>query len=342
MNKLNYNEIKALQSKGFFTVDENVRTMDGGVAGLTSGNNFIPAGLLTNLSPDMVKVITRKRTADSLVGPKKKVLDWAQNDVVIPVLEQLGEAQAYSDYGTPSAVGVNPTFVNAGHYRYFTKIQVGALESEQLSLARIAAEAEKTAAALEVLAIQDNNISIFGLASVPEGAAYPVRGLLNTDTLPAYEAMTTTGTTATFATIYEDVQSMISEIIVASNGHIDPTSKFVLAIPSGRSTWLGLVNDFGRSVLEILKINYPNLEIVLSPELAGAYTGGLDAVYMRAEAAGLGNVADTAVQGFSEFARASAVEVKALVKEQVLSAGTVGAIVYRPYLFARRYLNTGA
>ncbi len=325
----------ALNEKGLF----NIRTTDGGISGVTAANNVLPAGILTNISPDMVRVITRKRTADMVVGDRKKLLNWEQNDALIPLLEQLGETQPYSDYESAPTTAINPDFIYAGHYRFSSKVQVGDLESRQLALARVSAQAEKTAAALETLAIEFNNIAFFGLPSQPDGAKYPVYGILNNPSLPAYKAATSTTAAATFDTVYADIQSMITDVLVSARGHADPSSRMYLAIANSRAAWLGLVNQYGKSVKEVVKENYPNLEWILSPEFVGAYTGDLDVMYLRVESDGLANVKDSAVLGFSELALSSATEVYANHTEQVVSSGSVGAIVYRPYMFARRYFT---
>lgn len=333
---LNSYEIRALQEKGYFTVDNGIKTMDGGLSGLTPSNSAIPAGLLTTITPEIVKVITRKRTADDLVGAKRKVIDWATEDLIIPVLEHLGEAESYSDYGRPAAVSLNPSYVRAGHKRFSTEFIVGDLESEQLAKTKISAESEKAAACLETLAIKQNNIAIFGTPQ-PEGSAYAVYGLLNNPDLPPYTQTTTTTATATFDTFYADIQAMITKVLSSGKGYVDTDSQMVMAISPNRANLLGMVNQFGRSIREVVKENYPNLKWVLSPELQGAYTGNLDTIYLRVDVENLAGVSETAIQGFSEFGRTSPQYQDGNARIQIVSAGSTGAIVYRPYLYARMY-----
>lgn len=330
---LEASEIRYLQEKGIF----KSQTMDGGIAPLTSPNAVLPAGILTQISTDLVRIITRKRTADLVIGTRKKVLDWEDNDALIPIIEPLGEAQPYSDFGNPPATSLNPSFAQAGHYRFSSTVQVGNLEQQQLSRAKISAQSEKMAAALETLAIEFNNIAFFGLPNLPTGAKYPVQGILNNDNLPAYQAATTTQATATFDTVYADVRDIVAEVITNSKGHVQANSKMYLIVSNAMATLNTLLNQWGKSVKEVVKENYPNLEWVYSSELDGAYTGGLNVMYLRVEDGDLANVRDSAIIGFSELALSSAVDVSANFTEQVISSGTVGTIVYRPYMFARRY-----
>ena len=158
--------IAELNKKGVFNSAKE--TMDGGIAGMTPSNIVMPAGIATKITADLVRIITRKRTADEIIGSRKKLGNFEQENLLIRNLEQLGETKPYTDKDNAPVVSLNLGFISAGHYRFSTKAQPGALESAQMALANISNEAEQYAAALETLAIEFNNTAFYGSTKVTE------------------------------------------------------------------------------------------------------------------------------------------------------------------------------
>lgn len=347
MNKsiITQDELKQYQHAGLFNV---MKTMDGGFGGLTTPNVNMPAGILTKISPYIVSIITRKRTADEVIGRRMKVLDWEQEDLLMPIVEQKGETVNYSDFGNPPAASMNPTYIYAGHKRISIDVVNGRLKNAQLAQSRINGEAYNMGTALEKLAISFNNIAFDGVPGIPDGSKYPIYGILNNPDLPAYQAADTTTANANFETFYKDVVNLINDVIAQAQGHVSTDSRMVLALSNRRANLLSLLNQIGnKTVKAAVAESYPNLKWVLSPELDGAYTGGLDVMYLRAESLdetrvkeeGLqaDTLVDSAILGFSEIAIAGAIETHSNYTSQTMSSGTVGTIVPRPYMFARKY-----
>ena len=287
-----------LNRKGIFNTAK-VQVMDGGPAGITPSNVYMPAGILTKISADLVRIITRKRTADEIIGNRKKLGMWEQNDILTRNLEQLGETKPYTDKDNAPTVSLNPQFIYAGHYRFSVKAQPGDLESAQMALANISNEAEMYAAALETLAIEFNNTAFFG--TTKQAGAYPVYGFLNNPSLDAYKTASST-------------------------------------IANARAMNFSVVNQYGQTVEEVLKKTFHNLKIVNSPELDAAYNDN-DVMVCRIENTEAANVAETAVLGFSEIALASPVVRYETFTSQKFSSGSFGTIVYKPYMIARSYFT---
>lgn len=338
-------ELKQYQAAGIFN---GIKTMDGGFGGLTTPNVNMPAGILTELSPYIVSVITRKRTADEVIGRRMKLLDFEQQDFLMPMVEGKGETVDYSDVGNAPIVGMNPTYIYTGHKRFSINVVNGSLKNAQLAQARINGEAYNMSTGLERLAITFNDIAFTGVPGIPEGSKYPIYGVLNNPDLPAYRATETTTADATFEKFYKDVVGLIEEVISRAQGHVSPNSKMVLAISNRRNGLLSLINQIGnKSIKAAIAESYPNLTWVLAPELDGAYTGGLDVMYLRAESLeetavkeqGLetDSLVDSSILGFSELARAGAVEVHSNYTLQTISSGSLGTIISRPFMFGRRY-----
>lgn len=323
--------INELNRKGIFN---SIKTQDGGPAGITPSNVFMPAGILTKISADLVKVVTRKRTADEIIGNRKKLGMWEQNDVLVRNLEQLGETKPYTDKDNAPVVSLNPQFIYAGHYRFSVKAQPGDLESAQMALANISNEAEQYAAALETLAIEFNNTAFFG--SNKADGAYKVYGILNNPSLDAYKTASSTTANTTFETFFKDVRDLIQDVISKARGHASSDSNITIGIANSRALNFSLVNQYGQTVEEVLKKTFHNLKIVNSPELDKAYNEQ-DVMICRFENPDVANVAETAVLGFSEIALASPVVRYETYTSQKFSAGSFGTIVYKPYMIARSY-----
>ncbi len=325
------NILAILNNKGIFNT---MKVMDGGIAGLTASNVFMPAGILTKISTDLVRIITRKRTADEIIGNRKKLGSWAQDDVLTRNIEHLGETQPYTDKDNAPVTSLNLDMIYAGHYRFSVKAQPGALESQQMALANISNEAEMYAAALETLAIEFNNIAFFGTSK--QAGMYPVYGILNNPALDAYKTASSTVATTTFETMFKDVRDLIQEVISKAKGWASAESQIVIGIANNRAMNFSVVNQFGQTVEEVLKKTFKNLKIVNSPELDKAYNGQ-DVMICRFENTEAANVSETAVLGFSEIALASPVVQYETFTSQKFSSGSFGTIIYKPYMISRSF-----
>lgn len=324
-----------LNRKGIFNTAK-VQVMDGGPAGITPSNVYMPAGILTKISADLVRIITRKRTADEIIGNRKKLGMWEQNDILTRNLEQLGETKPYTDKDNAPTVSLNPQFIYAGHYRFSVKAQPGDLESAQMALANISNEAEMYAAALETLAIEFNNTAFFG--TTKQSGAYPVYGLLNNPSLDAYKTASSTIANTTFDTFFKDVRDLIQDVITKARGWASTDSNITIGIANARAMNFSVVNQYGQTVEKVLKKTFHNLKIVNSPELDAAYNSN-DVMICRVENTEAANVAETAVLGFSEIALASPVVRYETYSSQKFSSGSFGTIVYKPYMIARSYFT---
>lgn len=324
--------IAELNKKGVFNSAKE--TMDGGISGMTPSNIVMPAGIATKITADLVRIITRKRTADEIIGSRKKLGNFEQENLLVRNLEQLGETKPYTDKDNTPVVSLNLGFISAGHYRFSTKAQPGVLESAQMALANISNEAEQYAAALETLAIEFNNTAFYGSTKVT--GSYPVYGILDNPSLAPYKTATSTTADTTFKTFFADVRALIGDVITKAKGWATPDSTIVIGIANSRAMNFSLVNEFGQTVEEVLKKTFKNLKIVNSPELDKAYNGQ-DVMICRFENTEAANVAETAVLGFSELAMASRIVQYETFSSQKFSSGSFGTLVYKPYMISRSF-----
>lgn len=348
MARISDSQLYKLNKKGVFNLitdggiayrGMNGRFADGGMDLMTPTNNTFPAGLLTNISPKIVEIILKKRTAEVVMGGKEKLLEWQQNDIIVPVVERAGETQAYTDFDNAPTSGTNATFVKRGHYRFSSGVKVGRLASMQMSEARISLENSNLDASLEALAIQFNNIGFNGYKD--PALTYPIYGILNDPDLAEYkEAGFANDGSATFQQVYDEIRSAIQELIIQSGNHLDLNSPFRVCMANSIFMTITSINALGTTpVMDALKLVIPNITFEMIPEFEKAYSGTNDVIYIIGEN-NVGGVSVTGDLGFSELALASNTVAYENHTSQTISSGTCGAVFYKPYNVVRRYIPT--
>lgn len=339
------NQILELNKKGVFNIIAgdaysshiSARVTDGGLGTLTTPNATMPAGILTNISPNMVEIVLKKRTAEIVAGGKQKLLNWQQNDIIVPIVEKAGETAGYTDYDNAPVSGTNATFARRGHYRFSASVKIGRLQSMQMSEARISLEQSNLDAALEALAIKFNTIAFEGWKS-PD-LTYPIYGILNDPGLSAYkEAGFAADGSATFEQVYNEVRAAIQELIVQSGNHLDLNSPYRLCMANSIFMTMTSINALGTTpVIDALRMIIPNLTVEMIPEFEKAYNKTNDVFYIIGEN-NIGGVQNTCDLGFSELALASSAVAYENHTSQVFSSGSVGSVFYKPYNVVRRYV----
>ena len=313
MTKIKDKQLLDINKKGVFNIVNTdsvtgvskvlMRVNDGGLDLQTPTNVAMPAGLLTNISPNMVEIILKKRTAEVVMGGKQKLLDWHQNDIIVPIVEKAGETAGYEDYGNAPTAGTNATFARRGHYRFSSGVKIGRLQSMQMSEARVSLEQSNMDAALEALAIKFNKIAFEGWQDA--ALTFPITGILNDHT---------------------------------SGNHLDLNSPFRLCMANSIFMTMTSINALGTTpVIDALRLSIPNLTVEMIPEFANAYNNTNDVMYIIGEN-NVGGVNMTGDLGFSELALASNTVAYENYTSQVYSSGSVGAVFYKPYNVVRRYV----
>lgn len=350
MPKIQDTQLLKLNQKGVFNIMTNNeyghpsighRVTDGGLSTLTTPNATMPAGLLTNISPNMVEIVLKKRTAEIVMGGKLKLIDWPQNDIIVPIVEKAGETSGYTDFDNAPISGTNATFARRGHYRFSAGVKVGRLQSMQMSEARISLEQSNLDAAIEALAIKFNTIGFNGWKD--PNLTYPIVGILNDPGLPEYkEAGFASDGSATFQQVYDEIRSAIQELIVQSGNHLDLNSPYRVCMANSIFMSMTSINALGTTpVVDALRMVIPNLTFEMIPEFEKAYNNTNDVIYIIGEN-NIGGVKATGDLGFSELALASDTVVYENHTSQTFSSGSVGAVFYKPYNVARRYVPISA
>ena len=320
---LNNSDIKALNEKGFF----NSRFSDSQPT-FTANNIRMPAGILSTLAPQVIENILAYRTGDEALGKREKLLDWKADSYYIPMVEREGQTTPYSDYGSPLLAGMNVNFNQVGHYRFSTKYHYANLEAEQIGAAKINYADMLISATSEAIAVELNRAAFNGYFD-NTSTKFICYGLLNNPDLPSYETFKKAFSQMTWQEVMGEFAKAIQKLVEQTGNNINGQSKIRVVISATLFTRLqALYTDLGISVYETLLKTYPKMEFVSAIELDKA-EGDKDVVYFIGESL-VGGIAESTKFGYSEIALMGNVVQTDYGYSQAMSAGTCGALIYKP------------
>lgn len=302
---------------------------DAAPAGITAPSASTPVQFLQHFLPDAIKVVTKARVADRLVG-RDIAGSWSQEEIVATVIEHIGQARPYGDKTNENGAEWNTNFERRTIVRFEQDVEVGILEEERAAAMRINSSAEKRIAAAESLAISMNDIAFNGYNN-GDNRTY---GLLNDVNLLPYTSVaqgaggSTTWASKTFNEITADIKTAMSALRVQTGSNFDPyADESVLGIADNAVDMLSTVNALGSmSVKEWIAQTYPKCRIESVPQFTGA-NGGADVFYLFAERIGERKVVNQYVQ---DVLRLMGVEKKAKGFIESYSNATSGILVAQP------------
>lgn len=324
--------LRELNKKGFFNrVTDAVATPT-----FTQTNIGMPAGILSSLNNQVVKNIVAYRTADKALGKREKLLDWADDNYFTPMVESTGQTVVYSDYSSPLLAGMNVNYNMVGHYRFTTKFHYGELEAQQLYKSKVNYEETLLNTITEAIGIELNRVAFNGFIQNSSNA-FVCYGLLNNPELPNYEAAAKTFDAMTWEEVMAFFGKAIAKLTSQTGNNINGESKIRVVISSDKFAHLqSKYTALGISVYQTILNTYPNIEFVSAYEFNKAYNNQ-DIIYFIGES-DAGGIAETTKLGYSELALMGNVVQDDYGYTQAISAGTCGALVFKP-LFVVRYNN---
>lgn len=330
MSRITDSELKLLNQKGFFNRYSDAQPT------FTANNIGMPAGILSSLNAQIVENILNYRTGDEALGKREKLLDWKDDNYYSPIVERTGQTTPYSDYGMPLLAGMNVNFNMVGHYRFSTKFNYANLEAEQISAAKINYNDMLMSATTEAIAVELNRTAFNGYIQ-NSGNAFLCYGLLNNPELTNYEQASKLFSAMTWQEVMAFFAGAISKLVTQSGNNINGKSNIRCVLSATAFTTLqSKYTDLGISVYETLQKTYPNMYFVSAIEFVKAYNNQ-DVIYFIGESMA-GGIAETTKLGYSELALMGNVVQSDYGYSQAMSAGTCGALVFKP-LFVVRYNN---
>lgn len=230
-------------------------------------NAGIPALFTTYVDPNVYKWVFAALSIADIIGEERRVGDWAEQTAMFPVTEATGETTSYSDYsdgGLPS--GFNADWAQYQQYTFQGVVDIGDLEIERFSRAKINVVTEKQESRARNLNTYMNYIYAFGVSGL---ANY---GLLNDPLLsasltPAPKAYGGTAwqvagvTKATPNEIFTDIQTLVTQAVSQTLGRANMNSDMTLALGPVSHMAITQTNSFNVNVSDLLKKNYPNMKI---------------------------------------------------------------------------------
>lgn len=262
--------------------------MDAGLTQpVTTSSAGVPVQFLQEFLQGVVHILTTARRGDML-APVMTVGDWSDEEIVLTILEHLGQPELYKDHGDIPIAAWNATYERRTIVRFELGAEMSKLDEDRSGKAGINSMNEKRAAVALAFEILRNEIFFYGFNS----GANRTYGILNDPNLPAYvnlpngAAADTTWASKTVAERVTDLVTSISTLRTQSGSQVDPES---MSLKLGiASSVKDLMNESdasfsnGMTVNEWLSKNYPNITVESIPEFDAA-DGGENVYYLYAE-----------------------------------------------------------
>lgn len=325
---------KTLENLGINYAEDSIRdfmsyAQDAAPDLQTAPSASTPVQFLQHWLPEVIKVVTRARVADRLLG-RTIAGSWADEEIVATVLEHAGQARPYGDKTNLNLAEWNTNFERRFIVRFEEDIEVGILEEERSSRMHINSGAEKRIAAAEALAISMNDVAFNGYA----GGQNRTYGILNDPNLGAYTTVATgassntTWASKTFNEICNDIKVAMSALRVQSGSNFDPyRDASILGVADVCIDMLSTMNAYGnKSVMEWIKETYPTCRIESVPQFSGA-NATANVFYLIAETI---NGRKSVNQYVQDTLRLLGVEKKAKGYLEAYSNATAGVLVGMP------------
>lgn len=298
-----------------------------------TANGGIPAIVSTFIDPTIVRTLFTPNRAVQIFGGEQKRGAWAQDSFLIQRVEETGDTVAYDDYSEQGAVQVTSDWEQREVFRFQTIVTYGELEQERYGLAMLPYVSEKQRAAIEVINQDQNKYYFYGVAGRKN------YGLLNDPALPApITPITVDGKTQwkdkQVVDIYNDILAMYEDLVTRTKGivgdGIDMAAPLVLAMSPQLSVYFKKANEiFGNSVEKMVRDTFPNIRIEVAPQYST--TSGELVQMFAASAQGQ----DVGFLAYNEKLRAHPLVTEVSSYKQKYSAGTFGAVITQPMLFAQ-------
>lgn len=289
-------------------------------------NATVPAYMRTYANPRVIEVLTAER-AYRKIAPEVKNGDFTTAFTQFRSIEFTGNTTPYGDYDGNGVSGVNTAFPVREQYRFQTTVKVGDLEQKMNAEAKIDLFAEKQKSAAINIDIAFNKYALYGVA----GKA--VYGLLNDPSLNAaitpivVNSTHTVWAEKTANQQMDDLNKLVASLYTQAAGHIDDSTKTKLLVSPATLAAMNKVNDYGVTMKKMVADTYPNLTVVVVPELYNATLETSTMILLADEILGQPTV---------EFGYADKYYAHEIVRDlsswkQKVSAGTYGAIVQLPF-----------
>lgn len=309
----------------------------------TDPNSAIMAMLTTYVDPTFYDVTFAPLRIAEYMG-ERKTGTWTDDTAAFPVIEVTGEVSSYSDWSNNGMSRANFNWPQWQSYHFQTFVEYGDRELARAGVAKLnwTSQLDKSAA---WNLNQNMNLTY----------AYGVRGLQNYGVLndPLLPAALTPSTKAAGGTgwftvggtqnataneVYADVLAVVTALVNANNGNVDSDTAMTMGLSPASNMALAFTNAFGINVKELLKLNFPNLKIVIIPQFGAQTTSNSQGN----PAGNLLQLKADSIEGqecgyasFTEKLRTFPIVRLASAFQQKQMSGSWGSIIRMPVAFAQ-------
>lgn len=305
---------------------------------ITTPNVGVPTALTTYIDPLVVPIMFGAMNSTKMFKEHKKG-SWTDTSFMFDVEEYTGGVTAYSDFANNVTADVNNEWVERGNFLFQSVLRYGELEEATAARAKLTLASTKQRSAAYIMSNAHNKFNLYGVAG------RNIYGMLNDPNLAAAETPNTVtiggNNYTTWANklqydagnianhVFNDISKLFGKLSANNGGHIDQNTPMKLGISNSINNYLAIPNTYGLTAQAMLKTNFPNLEIVLMPELTA---GGTNTLYLEVpELMGI----PTAEFSYSEKLSFGRIVPQLSSYEQKIKAGTSGFVLKRPSLIAR-------
>lgn len=313
------------------TVSKLLIAMDAAPA--LPNNAGIPQILSTIIDPEVVRILFAPTVSNEIMREQQKG-NFAQDTIAVQGVEASGDVTAYGDYDENGGIQVNTMWATREQFRYQTMVIYGELEAQRAGLTLLNYVSEKQQAKALVLNTAANKFYFYGVNGLKN------YGILNDPKLPTpIAAPAGSGGSPLWkdkevVEIYNDILAMYEDLITRTNGiigdGINMASPLTLCMSPQISVYFKRANEImGNTVEKMVKDTFPNIKFVFAPQYS-TDTGEL--VQMICDSAQGQNVG---YLGYSiKLQDHAAIQMTSSWKQKT-SAGTYGAVIKQPMLFAQ-------
>lgn len=280
-------------------------------------NAGIPSFLTTYVDPKVIEVLVAPMAAAELVGESKKG-DWTTLTATFIQAEPLTKVATYGDYSADGSSSSNVNYPQRQSYFFQTWTRWGERELAMAGAGRVDWASQLNYASALGLAKFLNATYLFGVQGLEN------YGLMNDPQLYPPVAAPKSWSDMMPEEIYNAIVAMFQRLVSQSAGIVLPDAELHMGVAPTIIADLQRTNMYGLSTLEKLKEAYPNLEIIQVPEFdtAAGRLVQMWAIELEGQ--------ETATCAFTEKTRAHAIERYSSYFRQKKSAGTWGAVIFRP------------
>ena len=291
---------------------------------VTVSNSGIPSALTAYIDPQVIRILTAKRSARDIF-PEVKKGDWSNSHAQFKAIEHTGSVSGYTDFGKGKNSDVNANYPTREQYVFETTTQYGMREAAVTARALIDMASEKQISAATTLDIAANKFYLLGVAGKE------IYGLINEPNILSTVAPSVVNSSTLFkdkktTEIYDDFLSLFAALVKNGNGNIDENSEITFAVAPDTSVRIGKATDFNVTVRSMLRDFLPNSTVTMVPELASQTSGNMImAIAKTIEGISISEL------GYGEKMRSLPLVQQTSYYEQKHIASTYGCVLYRPF-----------